>query len=207
VSIHQLKKDSNISLRDYFIKLAGGLETDQQKEQFNICRCNFIDSLAAYSIVTYILAVKDRHNGNILIHKDGHIIHIDFGFFLSNSPGSMNFETSPFKMTQEYLDFIGGTEGPMWQYFKVSLNRGFFEVRKYYDHILGMIEFLLHTKIDIPCLKRGAHILEEVKERFYLGKTEKECEIFVENLLEQSINNPRTKQYDHFQYLSNGILY
>ena len=44
-------------------------------------------SLAGYSLVTYFLQVKDRHNGNILLHRDGSIIHIDFGFFLSNAPG------------------------------------------------------------------------------------------------------------------------
>ena len=48
---------------------------------------NFMKSLAGYCLVTYFLQVKDRHNGNILLHRDGSIIHIDFGFFLSSAPG------------------------------------------------------------------------------------------------------------------------
>ena len=48
---------------------------------------NFLKSLAAYSLVMYILQAKDRHNGNILLHRSGKIFHIDFGFFLSNMPG------------------------------------------------------------------------------------------------------------------------
>lgn len=50
--------------------------------------------------------MKDRHNGNLLLDEDGHIIHIDFGFMLSNSPGGVNFESAPFKLTRELLEVI-----------------------------------------------------------------------------------------------------
>ncbi len=57
-------------------------------------------SLAAYSVVMYFLQAKDRHNGNILLHKSGKLLHIDFGFFLSNLPGKgVELESgSPFKL-------------------------------------------------------------------------------------------------------------
>lgn len=50
-------------------------------------RKNFVSTLTAYSLVTYFLQVKDRHNGNIMVRKDGSLFHIDYGFFLSNLPG------------------------------------------------------------------------------------------------------------------------
>lgn len=41
--------------------------------------------------------------------EEGHIIHIDFGFMLSNSPGGVNFESAPFKLTRELLEVICST--------------------------------------------------------------------------------------------------
>ena len=70
-------------------------------------RCRFAESMAGYSLLCYLLQIKDRHNGNLLIDGDGRIIHIDFGFLLSSSPGNnMNFESAPFKLSQELVDVM-----------------------------------------------------------------------------------------------------
>ena len=110
MSIDAIKKKlpSGMStLKDYFLYNFGGQKTQLYKE----ARDNFCRSLAAYSLVCYILQIKDRHNGNIMIDNEGHIIHIDFGFMLSNAPGKgLKFEKAPFKFTTEYLDVLGGIQ-------------------------------------------------------------------------------------------------
>ena len=85
LSIHGIKEKlgPNSTLVDYFRRQFGKPSSARYKKAVE----NFTSSLAAYSLVCYILQIKDRHNGNILMDIEGHIVHIDFGFLLSNAPG------------------------------------------------------------------------------------------------------------------------
>ena len=89
-------KDRFATLNDYFNLQFGKKGGKKYKQAIE----NFTNSLAAYSLVCYILQIKDRHNENIMVNIEGYVCHIDFGFLLSNAPGKgMKFETAPFKLT------------------------------------------------------------------------------------------------------------
>ena len=59
-------------LQGFFVSKYGG----EDSVAYQNARLNFIQSMAAYSVACYILQIKDRHNGNIMIDEEGHIIHI-----------------------------------------------------------------------------------------------------------------------------------
>ncbi|NXJ06648.1 PI4KB kinase, partial [Odontophorus gujanensis] len=138
VSIHQIKKQSLLSLLDYFLQEHGNYNT----ESFLTAQRNFVQSCAGYCLVCYLLQVKDRHNGNILLDADGHIIHIDFGFILSSSPRNLGFETSAFKLTTEFVDVMGGPDGDMFNYYKMLMLQGLIAARKHMDKVVQIVEIM-----------------------------------------------------------------
>nr|USN34913.1 phosphatidylinositol 4-kinase [Babesia microti] len=166
---------------------------------------NFIESHAAYSLVSYFLQIKDRHNGNMLIDTNGHVIHIDFGFMLSNSPGNINFENAPFKLTQEYLDIMDGEYSDNFEYFRTLIIRGFLEARKHVDRIVLMIEMMTNA-CKLPCMSGGlSYIIEGLRNRFMVNIPEDACIEKIVEMIDMSINNFRTIQYDNYQRITNGI--
>jgi phosphatidylinositol 4-kinase len=135
VSLHSLKRSLTLAsvesgqnprhriatLKDHFVKAFGHPDSEPHRAGVDA----FKRSLAAYSVISYILQLKDRHNGNVLIDSEGHIIHIDFGFMLSNSPGSVGFEAAPFKLTHEYVNVLGGLNSPDYEDYKKLCKQAF----------------------------------------------------------------------------------
>lgn len=202
ISVHQIKKQSKMSLRDYFINEFGEPTT----EEFLTAQRKFVESCAGYCLVCYIMQVKDRHNNNILVDSDGHIIHIDFGFILSSSPGkNLGFENSPFKLTDEFVDVMDGPDSDMYNYFKILILQGFVAARKNMDRVLQVVE-IFKTSSQLPCFAQGVSTIEMMRERFHMNLTEDQLARHVTKLIDDSVQSLTTRLYDSFQYFTNGIL-
>jgi len=204
-SIHAVKAASppGMSLREHFAaKFVEG------SAAFKRAQRAFVESMAAYSLVCYLLQIRDRHNGNILLDDAGRVIHIDFGFMLSNSPGGVNFESAPFKLTREMLEVMDsdseGRPSELFDYFKVLLIQGFLAVRKHSDRITLLVEMMSGS--GCPCFKSRAAAVQGLKKRFVLGLPEPAVVEVVLGLVSDSLDAWRTRQYDYYQRILNGIL-
>ncbi|CAO1619945.1 unnamed protein product [Parajaminaea phylloscopi] len=217
VSVHSIKKEAyaraqkvngaeggkitTYSIYDHFVDTYG----DPSSAKFNRARDRFMESLAGYSIISYLLQIKDRHNGNILLGSDGRLIHIDFGFMLGISPGGVGFEAAPFKLTQEYIDILGGLDSPKFEEFKKLMRQGFKDARKEAERIIMIVE-LMQRQSKLPCFALGELTASNLRDRFALALSAQQVDDFVDRLILASCASSYTRLYDTFQYYSQGIL-
>ena len=210
-SIDGLKKSDKYpetgGMRAYFEQAYG----PPTSKSFLIAQRNFIRSLAGYSLVSYLLGLKDRHNGNIMIDTRGHMIHIDFGFAFGMAPGhEWSFERAPFKLVKDYVDVMGGTSSQGFKEFQQLFVDGFKAARSNSLTALGLVEIMMY-KSNYPCFTGtrygGGVSLKKFEKRLMLNISDDKIEKKALKLISSSIDHKGTKLYDIFQHHSNGLAY
>lgn len=200
ISRDMVGREAVNGLYDYFISKYG----NEDSLRFQQARNNFVKSMAAYSIISFLLQFKDRHNGNIMIDDAGHILHIDFGFCFDIAPGGIKFERAPFKLTSEMIAVMGGsTNHQSFKWFEELCVKAFLASRQYCEKLSQIVQLMMDS--GLPCFKPES--VKHFKERFVLEKNEREAADFVKFLVKKSAGSYSTGVYDQFQLLTNGIPY
>ncbi|KAF8320103.1 atypical/PIKK/PI4K protein kinase [Clavulina sp. PMI_390] len=190
---------------------------------FQKARLNFIQSMAGYSVACYLLQIKDRHNGNIMIDGEGHIVHVDFGFLfdIDESPfgavmistswskwavisHGVKFEPSSFKLNHEMVMLMGGRNSEGYQLFQRLTVKAFLAVRPHTEQLVQTVHLMLGT--GLPSFK-GEGTIHRLRERFAPGLTERQAADYMIGVVKNAHENVRSTVYDEFQRLQNGIPY
>ncbi|KAK8853241.1 hypothetical protein IAR55_003943 [Kwoniella newhampshirensis] len=179
-------------LFSYFVDKYGGVDT----VSFQKARLNFIQSMAAYSVACYILQIKDRHNGNIMIDGDGHIVHIDFGFLFDIGPGGIKFEPNSFKLNHEMVALMGGRESQGYKMFTELTVKAFLAIRPHADQLVDTVHLMLGT--GLPSFK-GEPTIARLKNRFQLQLGERQAAEYMMGVIRNAHENMRSNVYDGFQ--------
>jgi hypothetical protein len=177
-------------------------------DAFKSAQRNFVRSLAAYSLLSYLFLFKDRHNGNILLDTAGHVIHIDFGFVFGVAPGgSFSLEIStPFKLTEEMIEVMDGLCSSLFSEFITLFCCGFLALQAHCETFVTLVEITCKGST-FKCFegRDSAEVVAKMRERFNPELGKEESIAFCLDLIKEATQSYGTAQYDYFQYLSQGI--
>ena len=181
------------------------------RQTLNKAQDNFLRSLVGYSLVCYILQIKDRHNANILLDRDGNIMHIDFGFVLGDTPKMAKVpiftERAPFKLSAEFWDVLGGwnlNHGGLGVRFCNMFETAFATASAHTEEIVSLVEATMLTLTESP--RQARMIANGVRSRLRMrgapGSVAQKT--FIMELIDAALTSLGTSTYDWLQKNMNG---
>ncbi|EOD23593.1 hypothetical protein EMIHUDRAFT_74353 [Emiliania huxleyi CCMP1516] len=146
-------------------------EHNKSEREYAAAVETFAHSLAGYCVATYVLGIGDRHNDNVMLSKNGHLFHIDFGHFLGNykSKFGIKRERAPFVFTPDFARVLGDKGHSDYEHFVALCCRAYGILRGHSHEFITLFQLMLST--GIPELQRAEDIFW-VRDCLRLGKSE-----------------------------------
>jgi phosphatidylinositol 4-kinase len=156
------------------------------------------------------MQIKDRHNANILLDREGHIMHIDFGFVLGDTPkmGKVPLfsERAPFKLSAEFWEVLGGWnfhEGGLGVKFCRMFEIAFACASAHVDEIVSFVEgAMLNLSRDPNTARALANgVRSRLRMRGPAGSVQQKT--FIMDLINNALTSWGTSTYDWLQKYMN----
>mmetsp|Transcript_3784 Transcript_3784/g.7342 ORF Transcript_3784/g.7342 Transcript_3784/m.7342 type:complete len:356 (+) Transcript_3784:832-1899(+) len=122
------------------------LEKFHQPAEWYMRRVSFTRSVAANSMVGYLVGLGDRHSSNILIdERSAEVVHIDLGIAFEQGRLLQTPELIPFRLTRDIVDGMGvtGVEGAMRRCCEKTIQ----VLRANKEVLLTIIEVFIHDPL------------------------------------------------------------
>jgi len=181
VTIYHILQKKNMSILNYIIE-------QNKNSKIENLKLRFIKSMAAYSVITYLLGIGDRHLDNIMIREDGTVFHIDFNYIMGLDPKPL---TPKIRIIPEMIDAIGGLNSEGYKLFVDECNKCYSILRREYKNVMNML--ILITKIK-PDIFNTYNLEKEIHNRF----NPQELIVEFDNIISSSANYENYNFTDFF---------
>ncbi len=179
----------SVVLKDYGNSILEFLRAHNPDKDTNLgvkrgAMSNFVRSTAGYCVITYLLGIGDRHLDNLMIHLEGNLFHIDFGYILGADPKPL--APPPFRFSKEMMEAMGGVDSPDYKRFRMYCCQAYTILRKRAQLILNLLNLMVDAGIEeLSNDPRGA--LGGVEGKFRLDLTDEQAENFFLSLIDDSL--------------------
>ena len=139
---------------------------------------------AAYSVITFVLGIGDRHFDNLLLTKDGKLFHVDFGFILGKDP-------KPFppaiRINKEMIEGMGGLESEEYKSFLLYAVQVYNVLRKHSNFIINL--FTLMVDGGIGNIESEPECIPKLYQKFRLDLEDERADEFLITMIEECVSS------------------
>jgi hypothetical protein len=150
------------------------------------CRKRFIQSSAAYTVISYVLGVGDRHLDNLLMTAHGNFFHVDFGFMFGQDPKPMPCAVRVVPEMVTAFDPEGSKRGPGYFDFLGNCQIVYNAIRKKADEFCCLVAMMAPTELPHLPLE-DAEINKVLTDRLHLELTENQAGKLIVAEVERSV--------------------
>jgi phosphatidylinositol 3-kinase len=123
------------------------------------------NSLAFWTIITYILGIKDRHFDNIMVTFSGKLFHIDFDFIFGKDS---KLYSPKIRLNSYMIEGLGGDD--KYREFKEICEQYFMQIRQNIDMVYAL---LMNLVVASPGLGvTDEYLKEHLIRSFFIGEAD-----------------------------------
>ncbi len=176
-TLYDIKHKYQSSLLNFIMDLNPNYTVKQLREKF-------VTTCVSSCVLCYVLGVGDRHMENILVTKDGELLHIDFSYLLGDDPKHVQVEM---KITEDMLDMLGGSGSITFNQFKNKCKEAYKLIRRRSSLWYILLTYLSFARPGIKNYQNDfLTIKNHVIERLIPGENEEEASMQIINIVERS---------------------
>jgi phosphatidylinositol 3-kinase len=150
------------------------------------------------------MGVGDRHLENILVTKDGKLLHIDFSYVLGDDPKNLKVEM---KITQDMVNMLGGPDSKYFKFFKESCTSAYKKIRLRSSLWYILLSYLEFSTPSIDSFKYDkVTIKNHIIERLLPGENDKEASMQIVDIVDRSSKSSWTQNLAEFSHKIGNTL-
>ena len=175
--------------------------SNNEKTTVGDLRERIVASCAGACLLAFTVGLGDRHLENILVTKDGLLVHVDFGYILGEDPKHI---TTPMRITEDMVEAMGGKSSKTFQSFVLRTQEGYEAMRShapFWYHLL-VTEWFIHSGQN----RHWKQIRDHVLDRFVPGEWDTQAALHIQTVVQRSTGSSWLQRAADFTHAaSNGF--